>query len=304
MYRRLYCRKIFVEIFAALIIIICLYGCNRTKPEVPISNVVNTPINGDIREILDPDVAQTPESTEMETFEPSADLKVKYKYLSRDVFVVNVLDYLSENGEYAEYAYLLNNICIYDNYINDELVYFVEIQLGYQWSVELYQIYEKDGEILNMKYTGAGGDKRFFEYELIKITQGNFIAAYDASSQGNGNLLLIPLDNLGEVKYSFHTMGYRNPTEYGYGFKDNEEGTEPYGVIYDRKLKAEYRDINNDGNTDVILTGTQGVYDSNYDESDLLLREDYVTEVYLYDPDIDDFVLSDELSQQVLINEY
>jgi hypothetical protein len=52
----------------------------------------------------------------------------------------------------------------------------------------------------------------------------------------------------------------------------------------------------------VIFTGIRQIF---IDEDDSKLwREYYVKQVYLYDPDIDDFVLSDELSQQILINEY
>jgi hypothetical protein len=190
----------------------------------------------------------------------------------------------------------------------DKVLWFAQVQVGGAWYNDLYQLIIKDGEIADLIDTGASGLSEAFTYELVDMSQGEFIAATCASHIGNGDLDLISLDDLGNVKYSFdhvidRHMGFWEETgkEFGLIMEDNY-----YQTVADRfvgdKLEYSCYDTDGDGNTDVVFTGIREIYLN--EDAPYLWREYYVKQVYLYDPDIDDFVLSDELSEQILINEY
>ena len=165
-----------------------------------------------------------------------------------------------------------------------------------------------DGQIVNAKFTGAGSDG-YFEYYFSTMSQGSFIIAYCTDSNGRGGLYFIPLDNLGMVKYSFDKVYDNNMTFWGiigaeFGLKDKDGYDVPAADRYvGDKLDFTCEDVNSDGNTDVIFTGIRQIYVGTEMEPQLW-REYYVKQVYLYDPAQDDFVLSDELSESILINEY
>jgi hypothetical protein len=203
----------------------------------------------------------------------------------------------------------LKGINIETHFAEGKFLFFVKVLYANVDFIGLFLLNITDEfEIINLEYTGLTGALITFSYEVLETSQGTFIAAYYALNRGNGSLDLVPLDDLGSAKYSFdhvvdRHMGFYQIVGEEFGLLDGDTYRSAADRFANDKLDYFYQDVNDDGNTEFVFYGIRQIYLGDYEEP-ILWREYYVKQVYLYDPDIDDFVLSDELSEQILINEY
>ena len=92
-------------------------------------------------------------------------------------------------------------------------------------------------------------------------------------------------------------------TAIDYGLaSENDENITASAVYPGGKLHASYVDIDKDGNTDIVLTGIQHIYQAGINNGQILKKEYYIRNVYIFDSIKDDFVFKDELSEKILIN--
>ena len=192
-------------------------------------------------------------------------------------------------------------VSIKKDYYKNSAIYFVELQEDFFWSSILYQINFDKGEIVGLIDTGAGGLSEYFQYNLIEISPGSYLAVYCSSHMGNGDLELIPLNEIGEAKYAFPAIdGYYEETELTaieYGLSSGYGNDILASAVYlCGKLHAEYTDTNNDGNTDIALSGIQQIYETSINGELLLKREYFVRNIYLYAPLEDCFIYNEGLS--------
>jgi|GEM_PF-4751966 len=207
------------------------------------------------------------------------------------VSVSGLLRFLRERGDVGVYS----KIDIQEKYLQGETFYFAALQQDFFWSAELYLIRAQEGKIAEVIATGAGGLESVFEYDLIDISQGKFIAAYCASHAGNGDLELIPLNSPGAAQYSIPAVDCH--------YEDTEETANEYGVpgemgsgstassVYrGGKLEAAYADVDGDGHTDIVLSGVQQIF-AEEDGEWVLRQEHFVENVFLFDAAADEFAL-------------
>ena len=242
--------------------------------------------------------------------------KVKYTEIRAE----ELINYLKDDSRYEESSRAITTVAINNTYQvdkNGENIYLAKIVSDYFWSSGLLFITVNDeGNITDVKETGLIGLNSLFEYELIDISQGAFIAAYCASHVGNGSLDLVPIDQPDTVKYSIfgaadddYEFNKMTAVKYGLSKGYDEEGDEidnltASAVYLGGKLNAGFADVNEDGNSDIILTGIRQIYKSEGDgsaEDVTLTKEYYIKYVYLFDHIEDDFVFSQNLSQEILI---
>jgi hypothetical protein len=189
----------------------------------------------------------------------------------------------------------LSKIEITEKFLEGRKLYFAEIQKDFFWESELYLIKTQDDVITDAVIIGASGLNRLFEYDVIDISQGEFIAAYCSSHMGSGNLELISIDNLGKSMYSIPAIdNYFEDTEetsitHGLS-KEYGDGIYASKIFLNGKLSAVYEDVNDDGNTDIILKGVQQVY-KNEGDVQILDSETFIKMVYLFDTHSNQFVL-------------
>lgn len=185
--------------------------------------------------------------------------------------------------------------------LNDEDSLFVEIHEQGNMDSSLYFIQFSDsGDEPFIERTAASGLERFFEVDLIEISQGAFIAAYCSSHMGNGTLSLIPVNDYKKTKYTFPAIGfYSGENEW----LSQNNFLELYGdsasSYMSGHLSAFYEDVSGDGLTDVILSGVQELRYSKDDGAYLLgeiMEYYYCKYVFLYDAVSDSFYLDEELS--------
>ena len=195
--------------------------------------------------------------------------------------------------------------------------YFAEATPDLMWGSELYMIIEDNEEIIKVIDTGLGGNSEYFSYDIVNLSQGVFVAVYCTSHAGNGELTLAPINEINKAKYIFpdavdnHFECMRlTAIEYGlapeYSLLELEEGEDIDGkkekasaVYLGGKLHADYIDINLDGNTDVVLTGIQRIYEEGNNSEQLLKHEYYIKKIYIYDHILDEFVFNDKLSLKI-----
>ena len=220
--------------------------------------------------------------------------------------VEKVTRYMKTN---PDYEYLLKNVTTIDihntflNNVNGDEIFLVEIIGNYFWSSQLFLITASDdGDIINVEKTQLGGLSSIFEYDIINISQGTFIVAYCSTHMGNGSLDLVPIDQPEMVQYSiFGAVDCHNENnkmtaieyELSSGYDDEITAS---AVYLDGKLHADFSDVNNDGNTDIVLTGIQRIYKEFSTDTKELEQEYYIKKVYLFDPMKDDFIFNDEFS--------
>jgi len=202
--------------------------------------------------------------------------------------------------------------------------YFVEATPDFVWGTGLYLIITDDYEIVKVVDTGLGGYSEFFSYEIVSMSQGDFLAVYCSAHTGNGELVLAPITEMNRTKYIFtdaiddHYECMRSTAiEYGLApehsqevisgeiFEEDEDGHVEASTVYlGGKLHADYFDVDQDGNTDVVLTGIQRVYETGNNNEQILKQEYYVKNVFLYNPEIDGFILNNELSMKTMLMTY
>jgi len=188
--------------------------------------------------------------------------------------------------------------------------YVVVLPAYSSWANALW-ITTNEGNELVLEQQVTATDGMILSVKCVSLSQGDFIEVYDCSHKGNGGMKLISWDNLTKAKYEFYGKvdkyheGYVGenvidqfnlPTIYesgpGYG----------YSFIYNGGyLPVEYKDVNNDGYTDVVFSGIKElVKDSegvNYD-NDTIMAYIYEKEVYLYNTVTKQFDLSNKLSEE------
>ena len=152
------------------------------------------------------------------------------------------------------------------------------------------------------------------KFDYINISQGSFIEIFNSSHQGNGSTILVSQDNLTTPKYEFsvntvdrHWEGQsRLIAEDDPNFPELIKGKEyMFNYVYvGDMLESKYVDVNNDGYTDVIFSGYQELHINDMPLIDFEITQPpnhlfYVKWVYLYDKLEDNFMLSDELSEEI-----
>jgi hypothetical protein len=202
----------------------------------------------------------------------------------------------------------LNTVDIQKSYYTDngKEIYLVSVIPQFMWGAELYILYVENNKIADIIKTPLGGNKRFFSYELINISNGTFIAAYCATHAGNGNLELVSIFQPDIIKYSipFAVDGHYEEMaiaaiEYGL-ISEYDENIRASAVYLGGKLHADYLDVNQDGYTDIVLSGIRRIYQTGEDDKRILKKEYYVRSVYLYDAEKDKFVLNEQISEEIL----
>ena len=120
------------------------------------------------------------------------------------------------------------------------------------------------------------------------MTQGNFIAAICTSHVGNGDLRLIPIDEDTKTSYEIPASRamYGNEwlEQFNYLFEHGSDCTDFYGG----HMTPNYKDVNGDGHTDIVLTGVQFV--RNRERTGIVAEYD-CEYVYLYSEAEDEFLL-------------
>jgi hypothetical protein len=186
-------------------------------------------------------------------------------------------------------------------------IYFAKTTSQYMWGCGLYIIKIKGNKIIDVIDTGLGGNREYFSYDVVQLSQGDFIVAFCSSHMGNGNLVLMPISDITRSKYGIPDVidnhyedMHATAIEYGLA-PENDENVTASAVYLGGTLHADYVDANQDGNTDVVLTGIQRIYETGDNNEQILRQEYYVRNAYLYDSIIDDFVVSEKMSVKIQI---
>ncbi len=151
----------------------------------------------------------------------------------------------------------------------------------------LYKVIENEAEI-EFEYADLHGHPDWFEIGVAEMSQGRFLTAVSASYAGNGGLLLAS----DEAEYGdWRTIGicgsmYDNEWIEGFNYVD-EYGANAVGY-YGGHMTPNYRDVDGDGHTDIVLTGVQFV--RNRARTGIVAEYD-CEYVYIYDVDEDEFIL-------------
>ena len=205
----------------------------------------------------------------------------------------------------------LNNVDITRHFDNTgNIIYLAKLSAQFMWENRLYVIYVDDNKITKIINTTLGGNERNFSYDVVNISQGTFIAAYCSSHSGNGDLRFVSVFNPDIIIYNIPyvvDIEYEDmrltAIEYGLTSED-DENISASAVYLGGKLNASYADIDGDGNTDIILTGIQQIYQTGTNDKQILKKEYYIKKIYIFDSIKDDFVFKEELSEKIIINNY
>jgi len=201
----------------------------------------------------------------------------------------------------------LTTVDISKKYDNDGKTFYLVTTIQQQmWSCDLYMINIYDNKITNLEHTGLGGNYSYFSYDIVNISQGNFISAFCSSHSGNGNLEFMEISKPNIIKYSIPNAVDANYEENGLAAIENNllsDNQNKFSSVYlGGKLNVEYKDVDNDGNTDIILTGIQQIYMVGDNDEQILIKEYYIIYIYIYDLIKDDFIFCDSMSKKILIN--
>lgn len=207
--------------------------------------------------------------------------------------------------EYGEIIYdLKEEIVIEKREQNGKELYFFLYTPESGWCTTLYQIQYENGEILSLDYVSEGATD-YFNFDVISITEGEFVTAYSATRMGNGSLVLIEMDNIPDRKIG-ETPDYELYAIDGY-YEDMTLDNKPKAskVFANNVLLPEYRDVNDDGNTDIVLTGKieNYVYDEENEVHNLTSTED-VCQVYIFNSETKEFLLEqgEDLTDKVQLS--
>ena len=198
--------------------------------------------------------------------------------------------------EYGDIIYDLksNEIHIEEKTFKNQTLYFFLYTPNDYWETTLYQIRETDGVIQALDYISSGATD-YFNFDIISISEGDFVTVYSASHMGNGSLELMELESIPERKVG------EAPDYELYAIDNHFEGVEgktgkpTSKVFHNGMLTPEYKDVNNDGNTDVVLNGVVEEYEYNKETSkEELQKSEKVCEVYLFNPKDKTFTLQSD----------
>ncbi|MDF2514141.1 MAG: peptidase BlaR1 [Herbinix sp.] len=171
------------------------------------------------------------------------------------------------------------------------------------WACELYYIETDEQDLVQRVTALSGGNKEQFSYDVVKLSGENYAAVYSSSHMGNGDLILFPLDN---EKSSTYTIEGAIDHHYESISTVDENGTECMSsqIYYNGRLTADYEDVNEDGFTDIILTGIVLKY-TGYSGEEYFNGYGQLTDslnckrTYLYQKNEDQFVQSEELLESI-----
>lgn len=186
-----------------------------------------------------------------------------------------------------------NEIHIEEKEWKNQTLYFLLYTGNDSFATTLYQIREKDGEIEGLDYVSSGTTD-YFSFDIISISEGNFITVYAATHMGNGNLEMIQLENIPGRKAGalpdYELYAIDNHLE----GMEKETGTLVSKIFKDGILSPAYKDVNQDGNTDIVLSGVIQEYQSTKETEEELTNEKPVYEVYVFNPEDKTFMLQSE----------
>lgn len=209
---------------------------------------------------------------------------------------------------------VMNEKAIVDtsNYVNLEFItivdnqYFLIVKKGADWADSLWCLkFNKDTIIEKKQITDVEGE--IIKYDLVDISQGEFLELYIASHQGNGQTILLDVNDLSvqfvfEGTVDFHNEGsvgediiqeFMLPTLPGY---DKGYG---YSFVYNGDMVTSvFSDLNDDGNTDVTFYGIKELVT---DDENIPIQFIYIEDVYLYDGSKNQFFLSQDLSESKIL---
>ena len=177
------------------------------------------------------------------------------------------------------------------------------------WADELWVVKMENSELVLVAEV-AHNPSVVRNAACVSISQGEFIEVYCSSHSGNGSMLLIPRDDLKTPKYEFGVVdlsheGYvseETVDTYNLPVLEGMEKGYGYSFVYEGGyLKAEYKDLNGDGNTDIVFHGIKGLVADNRSETEdnpspIVLF--HIKKVYIYDSIKDEFVLSPDLNEE------
>lgn len=222
----------------------------------------------------------------------------------KTINIISVLNYL--NTYMPDYYKLgkFTNVNIEKLYLDNKVKYLAITNIDFMDFVYLFIFDSNDGKnIDNMQAVQCTYpiNKYFFDYDIINMTQGDFIAIYNAGNGGMGNLEILNINNPDKVLYSIPaidayyeennllTKKYELDKKYEYNILTSS-------IYNGGMLKATYLDINIDGNTDIIFKGTQEIYITDNNGKRKREKVYYCEFVYLYDKENDIFNYSDKFS--------
>jgi hypothetical protein len=226
---------------------------------------------------------------------------------SDDVSVESYIKFLESDPSYKfkdelKYLTAIDITKSYDD--TGKNFYLAKVSSQFMWESQLFMLTVDNGKIVKVTDTGLGGNDAFFSYEVVTISEGTFIVAYCSSHMGNGRLEFVSILQPGIVKYTIH---YAVDNEY----EDNEKTATEYGLLIPNsnitassvyvggKLDVGYMDIDQDGNTDVVLKGIQQIYEKGLDGIQILRKEYFLENIYLFSSIGNDFVFDEELSRKI-----
>jgi len=276
-------KKLFCLILAVLL---CLASCGKEVP-VAETEIVEPEIEQETEPEIEPEIEIVPEQ---ET-QPKLELKNNYGDYP-PMQSPEMIARFEKVWDFSQYYYECFDVLEFEG-----KTYVVALS-GNDWSVHMFLLNEENGEE-TLEETAAEGSRYFFEVDFINISQGKFIEAYCATHMGNGNLLLIPIDEPSKEKYAIPAIGGLGGHDWLAQFNYLSEYGSNATRFKNGHLEADYRDINGDGHTDIVMTGIQEV--NNRDRTEVVAEYDCKF-VYIYDVYEDEFILDvsrsrhDELS--------
>lgn len=159
------------------------------------------------------------------------------------------------------------------------------------WGTALYQIQIEHGEIISLDYISQGASA-YFNFDVISMSEGDFVTVYSASNMGTGYLQLVKLDRIPERKVNDEPDYQLYAVDGHYEDVTGRDGTATSKVFAGAFLKPEYKDVNRDGNTDIVLTGSVFCYEQDQETGEEKHTSTGVVEqVYLFNPDQKTFAL-------------
>ncbi|MBR3771701.1 MAG: hypothetical protein IKL07_05480, partial [Clostridium sp.] len=137
---------------------------------------------------------KTQEPMATETGAKAEESEVEELMITKDI----LKDYVKEHeDEYGEIIYDLKDdeILIEKKECNNEELYFFLYTPVDGWYTTLYQIREVDGDIQSLDYVSEGATD-YFNFDVISISEGEFVTVYSATHMGNGYLTLVDLEKI------------------------------------------------------------------------------------------------------------
>ncbi len=177
--------------------------------------------------------------------------------------------------------------------------HFMFVQGGDSWSCELYYVLLNEQGRFQAVIPCGGGNQPLFSYDIVSLSGENYVAVYCASHMGNGDLELYSLEQEDGKPYiienviDHHYEAMALVNEYGFPYSKSQ-------IYYDGKLNAEFKDIDQDGYTDIELIGMKLQYERYpSDESEKLTNSLNYKRAYLYDSSKQLFALYKEEEESI-----